>query len=955
MARRFCVVLIGFGLALATSVAWGVRAPDHLGGEVGWHAAGQTRLREYRDVQWHTPHPRTEAAWNHFLSVRGADWRAFWDRDTGVPQRIFGAGIAAPGSMASAQLAEGYARDVLREHIDLLAPGSSPDDFRVVANDRSGGMRSVGLLQHRDGMRVVGGQVSFRFKNDRLFVLASVALPDVDVAAPRTVVGARAARDVATAWIAGAFQASPAAGAVDGPMVLPLVYETGAFEYRTAIRVIVDAAAPRGRWEVYLDAETGAPIARRQTLMFATGKLQIHAPERFWQWDYLDYPAYSTTVEIAGATVETSADGTLDWSGAGDATVRLQARSPVVRVSNSGGSNIVRDVTLSDGGTYLWDESGSEFADAQLTTYIHGHRVKQWASRFSSIAWLDDQLLANVNIGNTCNAFSDGTTINFYRAGGGCGNTGRIADIVYHEFGHSFHNHALISGVGSWDGALSEGLGDFVGATITGDPAMGRGFFADESPLRHCDPDGGEQVWPDDRGEIHHTGKIYCGAMFDLRKNMIASLGETEGVAATDVLFYDSFRRADDIPSTYVELLAADDDDGNLANGTPHQCEIDEAYARHGMADPDGPVGPRVLAPRLAELAVTMPVLPFEACPAGEVTSATLDWALRDDPSQSGTVDMTLGPDGYTAEIPAPPWGSVVTWRVTANQVTGDAKSFPANPADPMYQAFYGDVDVLYCTDFESDPEADGWSHGLTSGEVTEGADDWQWGPPAGKAGDPSAAFSGERAFGNDLGVDNFNGEYQADKVNYARGPVVDVQGYDVVRLQYRRWLTVEQGEADTATIYSNDTPVWQNLADAATHHIDGEWRFHDVELTGTAAGGSVQLTFELATDTGDNYGGWTIDDVCVVAYNLPVCGNGAVEAGEECDDGNGDDTDACLSDCTVNPDGGGDGDSGGDDTGDGAGGVTSGCGCRTGGAGGSSPLWPLLLIGYALWRRRRR
>ena len=101
---------------------------------------------------------------------------------------------------------------------------------------------------------------------------------------------------------------------------------------------------------------------------------------------------------------------------------------------------------------------------------------------------------ANVNISDTCNAFSDGTTINFYKSGNGCGNTARIADIVYHEFGHSFHNHGLISGVGSWDGALSEGLSDVVSTAITGDPAMGPGFWRDEKSLRHCDPEDGEQV-----------------------------------------------------------------------------------------------------------------------------------------------------------------------------------------------------------------------------------------------------------------------------------------------------------------------------------------------------------------------------------------------------------------------------------------------------------------------------
>jgi hypothetical protein len=38
------------------------------------------------------------------------------------------------------------------------------------------------------------------------------------------------------------------------------------------------------------------------------------------------------------------------------------------------------------------------------------------------------------------------------------------------------------------------------------------------------------------------------------------------------------------------------------------------------------------------------------------------------------------------------------------------------------------------------------------------------------------------------------------------------------------------------------------------------------------------------------------------VTVECPVCGNGNQESGEDCDDGNEDDTDGCLSDCTLNP-----------------------------------------------------
>jgi hypothetical protein len=40
----------------------------------------------------------------------------------------------------------------------------------------------------------------------------------------------------------------------------------------------------------------------------------------------------------------------------------------------------------------------------------------------------------------------------------------------------------------------------------------------------------------------------------------------------------------------YTVYLAADDDDGNLANGTPNACRIWDAFSAHGIACGSRPV-----------------------------------------------------------------------------------------------------------------------------------------------------------------------------------------------------------------------------------------------------------------------------------------------------------------------------------------------------------------------------
>ena len=119
---------------------------------------------------------------------------------------------------------------------------------------------------------------------------------------------------------------------------------------------------------------------------------------------------------------------------------------------------------------------------------------------------------------------------------------------------------------------------------------------------------------------------------------------------------------------------------------------------------------------------------------------------------------------------------------------------------------------------------------------------------------------------------------------------------------------------------------------------------------------GTVRVKFELDTNTGGNLGGWNIDDFCVIGYNIPSCGNGAVEGDEECDDGNDVDSDGCNADCTL-PDDDDDGGGGGDDDDDGpganSGDLIGGCGCRTGGGGPSGAPWLLLGVVALMLRRR--
>lgn len=992
MFRTTSVIVVA--LLAGANAAHAVTAPGRDSDHARLQVASGRAPRAQATVAWNRmPKAMAALTWERFARASGGSWQALWDTDTGVPSRIFGPGIAMPGSVASPARAEAYARAFLAEHIDLLAPGSDPEDFVVVSNHFDGAIRTIGMYQHHQGMRVLQGQVNFRFKNDRLFVIGSEALPHVRVPALSLSPSVQHAVASAEAWIAADAKQTQTLD-VDGPHVLPIVFR-GGVDYRLVMRVTVAAQAPVGRWQVYVDALDGAPVAREQTLRFAEGTVLYDIAERYPGAARSPVPVPRATLMVDGAEVVSDGQGVVSWPDTGSASLVTAVAGPLVRVDNYEQDEASASFTLEPGDTVVWDAKDDELVDAQINAFIHASIGKSYVRRFAPrLAFLDKQLEVRVNLDSTCNAFSDGQTINFFVSSEECENTARLADVVYHELGHAVHVQSLIRGVGAFEGAFSEGLADYLAATITDDPAMARGFFRDDEPLRHVDPEDYEYRWPDDISEIHYTGLIFASAMWDLRKALIELHGQEEGVALADRLYYAAVQRASIIPTTYVEILAADDDDGDLSNGTPHECIINEVFGGlHGLRDVGGehtPLG--VQAPERDGYDVSTRILGLtDRCVGDQIAAVSLRWGLKDGSAKPGTgedsmddedgemsiedilpttVAMRQGEDGrYEGTIPRQPEGSVVRYQVEVMLADGGTWYFPDNLADPAYEFYVGELLPLYCTDFETDPYAAGWSHGLTFGDVENGADDWQWGTPAGSSGkeDPVAAFSGSHAIGNDLGGAGYDGKYQAEKANYTLSPVVDIGSYSDVRIQYRRWLTVEDAYWDHANIHVNGKQVWRNLATPTgkIHHIDTEWVLHDLPVSRHVRGNELQVGFEIQSDSGLEFGGWTIDDFCVVARPDSICGDGVISGAEECDDGPGNDDlmpDACRANCRLSVcgdqviDQGEQCDDGNDiDTDD----CTTLCmrpggedgGCSTQGSPGS----PLVLTALLLWLMRRR
>ncbi len=794
---------------------------------------------------------------------------------------------AMPGAVDDAAIAERGARAFVAEHLRELAPGASIDDFTLAANVVADGKRTVSFWQTWSGMRVRDGQLSVVIARDAIFFAQSQAVPFVAISLGPEVVDARQGRVVV---------------ATDG-------------------RVRIAEHRVRGTWDEWVGLD-GRVLVRENRVRDATSTLLYDVPDRRPSMRRA-LPASEADIVVDGSATTTGSDGSFAWTGAGSVVPALVG--PRVRVINAAGALATATLAAVDGQPTTWSLASDELGDAQLSAFVHATIGKARAKAlFPGLAWVDQRLDVSVNEpGGACNASSTGDDLHFFAGNAMCENTARLADVLYHELGHSVHFQALIPAVGNYNLALSEGLADFFAVSITGDPAVGRGYRLDDTPVRQIDPLGFEYVVPDDLvPSQHQSGLIIGGALWDLRRLLIHTHGLAEGIARTDRVFAGVIQRAPNIANSYMAALVGDDDDGDLANGTPNKCEIDVAFAQHGLASSVAlqTIEPPVFDAETSRLSLRV-TGSSPAC-APVITGGTLWWWSGDrEVADQEVHEVPLFFDGervFETLSPAPPPFTQWHYRVAVSFDDGSLEQFPNNRADPIYTGFTGPVDCIECDWLVDDPLAHGWTQATTGSPTI-----WEYGVPLGLAGDPMSGTQTTKVLGTVLAGD---GRYASITDTSVSTPPIEVTDHLGVRLQFERWLTVEDGMYDQASVEINGTPIWTNTATAEgfTAHYDREWRFVDFDITSFAQQGPMTITWRIRSDSSRSLGGWNLGSVKIVGIGLQGCGNNIADEGEECDG-----TDDCTSDCTID----------------------EGCCSAGGGPRGSA----LLVLGVVIASRRRR
>ena len=832
---------------------------------------------------------RAEAHFLAFRDLNGPGWNMVLERRTGGAT-FLGGGRSAP---AFAPRGDGDFADLARLFVEATEPMTGVE-VATLALERvtllplgaAGGSDkwSVRLRQELGGVRVIGGFVNVLFDaRGNALSLQSTALPGLlSLSGLRPVLDAdRAARGALGAFqretgLPGIVTAAPelGIGALEvGQTLAP------ALVWQVEVQWHARGYEPEGR-TLWIDALDGAPLRSRDSIHHdVSGTVDSNAtpgtrpdvgnnPPLPFLMKYL-------RVTSAAGTEYTDASGAFNFAGeTGPLDCTFEYVGTYALVSNDAGPEYVHNqMIVGTGNVVSMNIAPTEHTTAQANAFMHVGSLRDW---IRSVDPGDDtadfQAHANVNLSQTCNAYFDGNSVNFFAAGGSCPNTG-YSTVVAHEMGHWLN---VLYGTGNGYDGMGEGNADVFAMYEYDTPLVGEDFFGPGTYVRtgtntrqYCG-----DCCPGCHGGVHANGEVWMGAAWKIRERLDAFHGNSLGDAIANGLFSAWMTGYDQTAiHSVIELqwLTLDDDDGNLDNGTPSYDHIDGGFRDQGFPGYDLP--PILIQDVTDHPDTTDEVGPYlieafiDAQDAPPLLGADLLYRVDDGPWTSlGMIPGAM----YSAFIPGQVSPATVDYYVWAMDANGTTATFPDEAPAEFLEFSVGVVHVLLADDFEGDDD-NGWTH-ASFGDTSNDHDDFQRGLPQGRGGDPLGAFSGEKAWGNDLGAGAWNGLYQNNQHDWLRSPTFDCSQAVGTELRFRRWLNVQAGAFDQARVTVNGVAVWVNDVNAT--HADDEWKEIVLDVAAQADGQpEVSVEFSLQSDGGQVYGGWNVDDV-EVRYVTAVGGS---------------------------------------------------------------------------------
>jgi PKD repeat protein len=718
-----------------------------------------------------------------FAARNPGSWEMRWDRRSDRPNLVQGSGVPlVPGS--GNQLDMGKLGLKASEKIDLAVVearlldfiGDNHDflkvdglEFGLDPNSSTGYGEGnthwfVEMAQSKNGVPVRGAHLFFRISHGNIVqfgseLMAPVKVDTIPVSTREAAfelayreMGMPASTRGLTMKEPGELMLLPYAadGANSGENFRGI--DGSGYAHRLAWRFVFTYAGDDTTYEVLVDAKTNRVIEVQNLNLYATATVDggVFLGSNTGPETIVPMPFVAVT---NGSAKVTDALGIYNY-GSGSANTKLNGKyftmsdkcgSISLTASSGGNLHLGTDTGTDCGSTTSAGGAGNTRASRNGFYYLT--RINRKAASFlPTNSWIASNVTANMNVNDVCNAFWDGSTANFFKSGTStsnsairCANTGEIAAVFLHEWGHGMDQNA--GGTAGADRGTGEAVGDTFAFLETKSACIGTGFYASGQSCTNCastctgvrdlnafstlgprtvvkpstiTADNGTNcdryACPYNSGAFPYQGPMgyegHCesyiasSANWDLAQKLVTQYGATGGYQQMDKIWYGSLMSAksayrvasggkcntaavvDGCASSnwYTVYLAADDNDGNLANGTPNACRIWDAFNAHGIAcgaRPRCTVGggnaPPVATIRYTTLALTANFT--DASTDVDGTIASREWNFGDGTTstEANPVHTYLVAGTYT-----------VTLTVTDNEnATNSATSRVTVPAPP--------------------------------------------------------------------------------------------------------------------------------------------------------------------------------------------------------------------------------------------------------------------------------
>jgi len=587
-------------------------------------------------------------AWTTFRLNAPVEWRATVDQRSGVVAFAEGGNIAwVPGRgnslKASKKVDLAALETIARTYLDQVGDMLGVDAKTLVLNrGRSGQPAShlwfVDFDVVREGLPVENARVIFRVNNGNLIQFGSEYLPAAGATVPPTKLTREQALAAVAKYIGGlgsadTFMDSGSLHLLPANILSTRSAEGFDFGAGRGIAKVWQFTFHRdgvmGTWMARVDAASGEVLELSDVNTYATaqasGGIFQNSPTTGSE---IVRPAPFANLSSGGFTnsagLYTYSSGTVTSTLNGQYVKITDTCGAISQGSDASGNIAFGTSTGTDCTTPGHGGAGNTHSAREQ--FYQVNRIKEVGRGWlPSNTWLGAKLTVNVNLNQTCNAYWNGSTLNFFKSGGGCNNTGMIAGVSLHEYGHGLDQN---DGTGTApEGGTGESYGDLTATIAVHSSCVGPGFLSsncggygnactactgvrDIDYAKHasavaatvanhtqvrCSAGSGPC-----RKEVHCESYVPSEAVWDFANRDLPGAGTGPAWTVLDRLWYLSRNTATSSftctrGGTYTSngcsagnwwkvMRAVDDDDGNLSNGTPHGGALYAAFNRHGIA-----------------------------------------------------------------------------------------------------------------------------------------------------------------------------------------------------------------------------------------------------------------------------------------------------------------------------------------------------------------------------------